>query len=219
MKSFENPKDLFRLFEKTLDIINIGKNNMKYFNLIVIFLLHSCASGEYYATQDECKGKGLAQYPQKIYQYETTYYRTVEVPTGNTNCTSKYNPYGSTYGQMDTECKQETRTESQPYRGLATADSNEEIRDSWVKTCIINTCRERYGNADCERKEILKQEIKNNNNYKQNDYKENDNKENKYKDQNIQFHDQGRVTLVNKEYLILQVSSEINRLSSESIFN
>jgi hypothetical protein len=122
------------------------------FRLIVsitlgLFLV-GCATAQYRIAERECGNDAFRQYPVNNQTEVRTYYKTVQVPTGQVNCTSRNAGYFT-----NTTCTAITVSQSVPYQQMVTVDTNENIRSQVIKSCAQSLCYTRYGNVRCKPKE------------------------------------------------------------------
>jgi hypothetical protein len=107
--------------------------------------LSGCATQEYRQATNECSYEAYQRYPVNNVTQVINVQRPVEVPTGQTNCTTDY--IGNT---ANTSCRQVMRTEMRNFQQTVVADSNESYRQSAIRSCAAQKCYSRYGNADCK---------------------------------------------------------------------
>jgi hypothetical protein len=107
--------------------------------------LSGCATEAYRAAADQCSPAAYAQYPVINQQKMEMRTRSVQVPTGQTKCTSTVNG-----NKTDTTCTDITRTEYQQYPVYVTVDINEDGRDKVIAACARDRCLKTHGNPDCE---------------------------------------------------------------------
>ena len=107
--------------------------------------LGGCATEAYRATESQCAPAAYAQYPiiqQTRMEMRT---RTIQVPTGQTRCSSVVNG-----NRTDTVCQDILRTEYQQYPVYVTVDINEYGRNQVIAACARAQCVRTHGNPDCE---------------------------------------------------------------------
>ncbi|WP_254426926.1 hypothetical protein [Herbaspirillum sp. VT-16-41] len=107
--------------------------------------LSGCATEAYRATESQCAPAAYAQYPvinQTRMEMRT---RPIQVPTGQTRCSSVTNG-----NRTDTVCQDITRTEYQQYPVYVTVDINEYGRDQVIAACARSQCLRTHGNPDCK---------------------------------------------------------------------
>lgn len=107
--------------------------------------LSGCATQEYRQATNECSYEAYQRYPVNNVTQVINVQRPVEVPTGQTNCTTDY--LGNT---ANTTCRQIMRTEMRNFQQNVVVDTNESSRQSAIKSCAAQKCYSRYGNADCK---------------------------------------------------------------------
>ncbi|HZG18837.1 MAG TPA: hypothetical protein VE092_02385 [Herbaspirillum sp.] len=113
--------------------------------LCLVLALSGCATEAYRATESQCAPAAYAQYPvinQTRMEMRT---RPIQVPTGQTRCSSVTNG-----NRTDTVCQDITRTEYQSYPVYVTADINEYGRNQVIAACARNQCLRTHGNPDCK---------------------------------------------------------------------
>lgn len=108
-------------------------------------VLQGCATKELRAARVECEPEAYRKFPVETYQTTVSKTRAVQVPTGQTNCTTSYNGMNA-----NTTCQQVTRTEYQNYQELDTVDRNAKQRKASIQACAAELCISRYGNQKCE---------------------------------------------------------------------
>ena len=111
------------------------------------FFLVSCSTPEYRSAKNECSYDAFRQYPVNNVSSVVTQTRAVQVPTGQTNCTTSY-----LGGFANTTCNQVMRTDYVPYQETVIVDTNESSRNSSMNSCAERLCYGRYGNAQCKTK-------------------------------------------------------------------
>lgn len=115
------------------------------FLLPIMFVLANCAvSPELSAVRSECYAEARERFPVRIEEYICTRYKTIEVDTGRTNCTSYV--YENT---VNTQCEKVMQSKSVSYEAICSKDMNEADRYKYSGYCIPKTCIERYGDRDC----------------------------------------------------------------------
>jgi len=119
----------------------------KIATLIVILILSGCSTAEYRSAKNECSYDAFQKYPVNNVSTVITLTRAVQVPTGQTNCTTQY--IGN---YADTQCTQIMRTEYVPYQQNIVTDTNASSREGAISSCASQLCYSRYGNADCKSK-------------------------------------------------------------------
>lgn len=113
--------------------------------LAAMLALTGCATEAYRATESQCAPAAYAQYP--IIQQTRMEMRTraIQVPTGQSRCSSVVNG-----NRTDTVCQDILRTEYQPYPVYVTVDINEYGRNQVIRACARSQCVRTHGNPDCE---------------------------------------------------------------------
>jgi len=115
--------------------------------LIVLLGLAGCATPQYRNAQQECTPAAMRQYPVVNVMQPVTRTRAVQVPTGESRCTTV-----QTGNVAKTDCKQIMRTEYRSYQEMALVDINDPGRSAMINACAAQVCQQRFGNADCEPK-------------------------------------------------------------------
>ena len=108
-------------------------------------VLSGCATQEYRQAANECSYEAYQRYPVNNVTQIVTVQRPVQVPTGQTNCTTNY--FGNT---ASTSCQQVMTTEMRNFQESVTSDANESYRQNAIRSCAAQKCYTRYGNADCK---------------------------------------------------------------------
>jgi len=130
--------------------------------LFVLFILAMSMSGclatkQYRAAESACTQKALQEFPVSIEMQLATCYKNIQVPTGQTTCTS--NKSGTIdFGYLGTDINSRTRTnctslmttERIPYSCTQRVDTNLQARKQAISACTTNSCFQMYGNAECE---------------------------------------------------------------------
>lgn len=119
----------------------------RIFALVIVLLTAGCSTPEYRNARNSCYYDALQQYPVNNITSVVTLTRPVQVPTGQSECTSRVR--GS---RIDTECTQIMRTDYVPYQQSVVSDSNANIRERVVNVCAEAVCYRAYGNANCKTK-------------------------------------------------------------------
>ncbi|MGB9982185.1 hypothetical protein [Herbaspirillum sp. AP02] len=107
--------------------------------------LSGCATEAYRATESQCAPAAYAQYPVISQTRMEMRTRPIQVPTGQTRCSSVTNG-----NRTDTVCQDITRTEYQQYPVYVTVDINEYGRNQVIAACARSQCLRTHGNPDCE---------------------------------------------------------------------
>jgi hypothetical protein len=116
--------------------------------LTLCAMLAGCATPEYRQARNQCTSQAFQRFPVNNVSQVVTVRRQVEVPTGETNCTTDYS--GST---ARTSCKQVTRLEMRSFNETEVADTNESARNNAINYCAAQSCMSSYGNSDCKKAE------------------------------------------------------------------
>ena len=120
----------------------------RIFALVIVLLTAGCSTPEYRNARNSCYYDALQQYPIYNVASVVTLTRTVQVPTGQTNCTTRY----TLMGTAETQCTQVMRTEYVPYQQSVVSDANANIRESVINNCAAAICNRAYGNTNCKTK-------------------------------------------------------------------
>ena len=120
----------------------------RIFALVTVLLIAGCSTPEYRNARNSCYYDALQQYPVKNISSVVTLTRQVQVPTGESNCTSRV----TGMGRIETECTQVMRTDYVPYQQSVVSDANANIRERVVNVCAEAVCYRAYGNANCKTK-------------------------------------------------------------------
>ena len=139
-------------FGKKYKVANLKGTNMKNHRLLsctcsvlIAVVLSGCASPGLRAARNECSGDAYSTYPISNYQTVVMERKSVEVPTGQTNCTTTY------MGTIaSTNCQQVTRWESREFPKTVVEDRNESARKNYIAECARRICMRSYGNGACE---------------------------------------------------------------------
>ncbi len=118
-------------------------------------LLAACASPEYHAAADECRGPALQTYPVVMQQQMFRNSREVMVPDGSTVCETtevKSGDRHSAIKQTQSVCRRGMRRAIEYFDEPRMVDLNQGSRDTYVRQCARNLCQQRYGNLDCKTK-------------------------------------------------------------------
>ena len=125
--------------------------------LMAITLTGCLATKQYRAAESACTQKALQEFPVSIEMQLATCYKNVQVPTGQTTCTS--NRSGTIdFGYLGTDINSRTRTnctsfmttERIPYSCTQRVDTNLQARKQAIAACTTSSCYQMYGNAECE---------------------------------------------------------------------
>ena len=136
----------------------------KLLTLLIASTLTGClATKQYRAAESACTQKALQEYPVSIEMQLATCYKNIQVPTGQTTCTS--NRSGTIdFGYLGTDINSRTRTnctslmttERIPYSCTQRVDTNLQARKQAIAACTTSSCYQMYGNAECETPKGLK---------------------------------------------------------------
>ncbi len=116
-------------------------------------LLAACATPEYHAAADECRGPALQTYPVVMQQQMVRLSREVMVPDGSTVCDTteiKSGDRNTGIKQTQSVCRPGMRKAIEYYDEPRMVDLNQGSRDAHVRQCARNLCQQRYGNGDCK---------------------------------------------------------------------
>lgn len=126
----------------------ISKTNF-YTLFIYIFsllLLPSCATEQWYQAERECRVVGDQYYPPNIQRMLVTKTYWVDVMDG----------YDCLKNKQEERCHVHNKRVPQYYQAWEDIDINVEARHRYVDYCVAEVCKQRYGNVDCEVKNINK---------------------------------------------------------------
>jgi len=113
--------------------------------LLVLVLQVGCATQEYRNAQNECSYEAFRQYPVNNVSSMVNMTRSIQVPSGHTNCQTYY------IGNMaQTSCTQVMRTELIPYQQMVVRDTNSSPRQAVIDSCAQNICYRKFGNGECK---------------------------------------------------------------------
>lgn len=104
-------------------------------------LLAACGTPEFQAEQGTCRAEWLQKIPPKMENRIVTRYRYIQVPTGQTTCT--------TVNNVQT-CTAKMRTEAIPYTAVEAVDVNAPQRNTQIKACTEAACTAKFGNPQCK---------------------------------------------------------------------
>lgn len=121
---------------------------MKMFILLgtVSAVLAGCATPEYLGARNECAPDAFRQFPVNNVPTLVNLTRPVQVPTGQTTCTTTY--LGM---QAVTNCQQVMRTDYVPYQQTVIVDTNATARTNAMNSCAAQLCVRRFGNTECKK--------------------------------------------------------------------
>ncbi len=118
-------------------------------------LMAACATPEYHAAADQCRGPALQTYPVVMQQQMFRQRREVMVPDGSTVCDTtevKTGDRNSGIKQTQSVCRPGMRKSIAYVDEPRMVDQNQGSRDAYVRQCAHDLCRQRYGNGDCKTK-------------------------------------------------------------------
>ena len=121
-------------------------------------LLVGCSTPEYRQARNQCAYQAYQQYPINNITQVVSVQRPVQVPTGQTNCTTDY--FGNT---ATTSCQQVMRTEFRNFQETVVVDTNQNGRNNAINYCAAQTCMNTYGNSDCKKQELKSDSLKESN--------------------------------------------------------
>ncbi len=119
----------------------------RFLVLSFALFLSSCATQEYQQASRECAYEAFQKYPVNNVTQVVTVQRPVEVPTGETNCTTDYDYF---LGRAKTNCRQVMRIEMRNFQESVVNDTNFSTRQNAINSCAAQKCYSRYGNATCK---------------------------------------------------------------------
>ena len=114
-------------------------------SFFVVIGLFGCATQEYRQAANECAYEAFQRYPVNNVTQVVTVQRPVQVPTGQTDCTTNY--FGNT---ASTSCQQVMRTEMRNFQQNVVVDTNDSYRQTAIRSCAAQKCYSKYGNTDCK---------------------------------------------------------------------
>jgi hypothetical protein len=109
-------------------------------------LLAGCATPEYLSAKNECTADAYRQFPINNVPTLVNLTRPIQVPTGQTTCTTTYVGV-----QAFTQCQQVMRTDYVPYQQTVIVDTNASYRNHAVNSCAAQLCVRRFGNTECKK--------------------------------------------------------------------
>lgn len=112
---------------------------------LAALVLLGCATPEYKNARNECASDAFRQHPINNVVTVVTATRAVQVPTGQTHCTTTY-----VGNQAFSQCQQVMRTEYVPYQKNAVVDANARPRENAMTQCAAQLCLGRFGNVECK---------------------------------------------------------------------
>ena len=110
-----------------------------------LFIMSSCSTAEYKQANAACTTIGVSKYPVDRVDYNCQLSRYIEVPTGETICTSELQ-----YDKVVTSCKEQTEQKQEWYNSTCTKDRNQNIRGQWIGQCTRDACLSAFGNETCD---------------------------------------------------------------------
>mgnify|MGYP001297833931 CR=1 FL=1 len=116
-----------------------------YFVIVALFLLSSCSTAEYKQANSACWNIGVSKYPVDRVDYTCQKSRFIEVPNGETICTSEL-----IYDRVVTSCKEQTEQKQEFFETTCSTDRNQNLRGQWVGQCTRDACLSAFGNESCE---------------------------------------------------------------------
>jgi hypothetical protein len=119
----------------------------RFLVLSFALFLSSCATQEYQQASRECAYEAFQKYPVNNVTQVVTVQRPVEVPTGETNCTTDYDYF---LGRAKTNCRQVMRIEMRNFQESVINDTNYSARQNAINSCAAQKCYSRYGNTECK---------------------------------------------------------------------
>ena len=114
-------------------------------SIIFLGLLTSCSTPEYKQARAGCSQIAYSKFPVSVQEYSCQRMRYIEVPTGETVCTTEVE-----FGKIVERCKNVTERQSEWYDSTCTGDVNEDVRLNWINNCARQACWQTYGNLFCE---------------------------------------------------------------------
>ena len=120
---------------------------MKRYLMPIMFLglLTSCSTPEYKEAKAGCSQLGYSKFPVSVQEYNCQRMRYIDVPTGETVCTTSVE-----FGKIVERCKKVTERQSEWYDSTCTGDVNFDTRIDWIYSCTRQACFETFGNVSCE---------------------------------------------------------------------
>ena len=116
-------------------------------------LMAACATPEYRAAADECRGPAMQSFPVVMQQQMFRNSREVLVPDFSTICeTTEVRSGDRNTGIKQTQsiCRPGMRKAIEYYDEPRMVDLNQGGRDAYVRQCAGKLCQQRYGNLDCK---------------------------------------------------------------------
>lgn len=112
---------------------------------LVLCVIQGCTTAEFRTAKNQCAGDAYREYPINNVPTVVTRTQPVQVPTGQTNCSTTY--LGVT---ANTTCNQVMTTEFRNYQETVIVDTNANSREITMQRCAARLCYSRYGNAECK---------------------------------------------------------------------
>jgi hypothetical protein len=112
----------------------------------LLVMLAGCATPEYLAAKDECTPGAYRSHPVVNVPGMIPRQRWVEIPTGQTKCTTKDREYS-----RETVCEDKVTGRFETYYVPGMVDSNAQARQAVIDACSRNLCVKRFGNPDCKK--------------------------------------------------------------------
>jgi hypothetical protein len=109
--------------------------------------LSGCATPEFKQAKSECSADAFRNYPVQLVPTWVTKTRAIQVPTGQSHCTTVQMGNVS-----NTSCQQVMRTDFVPYQENVMVDVNAASRETVMNQCAAQLCSSRYGNPECKTK-------------------------------------------------------------------
>lgn len=110
----------------------------------LIFTLNGCATAEWQAAHSECTKTQYRLLPPSFQMVSVLRAVPVEVPTGQTVCTST-----SSGATVTTECRPVSMTQWRQMPDYERVDVNAEARLEAINHCTKTACLTHYGNLHC----------------------------------------------------------------------
>jgi hypothetical protein len=114
-------------------------------SMLFLVLLTSCSTPEYKQAEAGCSKIGYSKFPVSVQKYSCQRMRYIDVPTGETVCTT-----GVEFGKIVERCKKITERQSEWYDSTCTGDVNIDTRRDWINNCTRQACFQTYGNVSCK---------------------------------------------------------------------
>ena len=118
------------------------------FHLIACaFVVSACSTAEYDQAWDGCSQIAHSKFPVSVQNYPCQRMKYVEVPTGETVCTTDVE-----LGKIVERCKVQTERKAEYYDSTCRGDINMNPRREWTLKCTANACFQTFGNVSCKTK-------------------------------------------------------------------